>query len=223
MAPMRSRRKAPRRSYKSKYVAKRVFESPELVAEIANWLVKDLASRSNDGLYQSHLAEPMWPYLKINEVWRTGVNRLSWKSPICFRLNEIFENVSLTRRQQYADHVQNALLVTVSDNKIRASDSALRGVNFPKLRRLSLHIAATNEHFSTIYDTFIDGIHIPCIQGESVTILSINNCCNRCQFGKSTFHRGKRYLYGLPDEWERLFKRISVTQSYEYMIAKLLI
>ncbi|KAJ6148121.1 hypothetical protein N7497_010103 [Penicillium chrysogenum] len=219
--------------------AERVFNIPELVSEIVHWQVQGLGdfayekSRDIGGKkqwvmptkfrrwtygrgtkrepYMEDQAGYLWQFAALNRAWYTEVihRQRIWKNtmgamntPAVSRsLDVIFAKVPAHFRQQYADHVELASLVTVDAGDARAADAALRDVRFPKLRVLKLCVRGSSR--DSDIRTLMDGAHIPCIQGESVTVLSI------CSHGGRE-PEWRWPLHGLPEDWAKLFRRISV-------------
>ncbi|KAJ5877763.1 hypothetical protein N7455_001228 [Penicillium solitum] len=219
--------------------AERVFNIPELVSEIVHWQVQGLddfiyeKSRGIGGKkqwvrptkyrpwkmglgtkrepYVEDQAGYLWQFASLNRAWYTEIiqRQRTWKNtmgamdtPAVPRsLDVIFAKVPTQFRQQYADHVELTSLVTVDAGDARDADAALRDVRFPKLRVLKLCLRGSSR--DSDIRTLMDGAHIPHIQGESVTVLSISS------------YGGKEPewwwpLYGLPEDWAKLFRRISV-------------
>ncbi|KAJ6139317.1 hypothetical protein N7471_005803, partial [Penicillium samsonianum] len=219
--------------------AERVFNIPELVSEIVHWQVQGLDEfvyeksrgigvkkqwvrptkfrRWTMGLgtkrepYVEDQAGYLWPFASLNRAWYTEIihRQQTWKNtmgamdtPAVPRsLDLIFAKVPAQFRQQYADHVELASLVTVNAGDARAADAALRDVRFPKLRVLKLCVRGSSR--DSDIRTLMDGVHIPRIQGESVTVLSISSYGGREPEWRWPLH-------GLPEDWAKLFRRISV-------------
>lgn len=225
--------------------AERVFNIPELVSEIVHWQVQGLddfiyeKSRGIGGKkkwmrptkyrpwqfgvgtkrdpYVEDQAGYLWQFASLNRAWYTEITQRqrTWKNtmgamntPAVSRsLDVIFAKVPTQFRQQYADHVELASLVTVDAGDARAADAALRDVRFPKLRVHKLCLRGSSR--DSDIRTLMDGAHIPRIQGESVTVLSISS-----YGGKEPEWRWP--LHGLPEDWAKLFRRISVCFCHSY-------
>lgn len=167
--------------------------------------------------YMEDQAGYLWQFAALNRAWYTEVihRQRIWKNtmgamntPAVSRsLDVIFAKVPAHFRQQYADHVELASLVTVDAGDARAADAALRDVRFPKLRVLKLCVRGSSR--DSDIRTLMDGAHIPCIQGESVTVLSI------CSHGGRE-PEWRWPLHGLPEDWAELFRRISVCFCHSY-------
>ncbi|KAJ5943228.1 hypothetical protein N7516_003396 [Penicillium verrucosum] len=222
MAPIRTRRTLrPRwsRGITKRNAAERVFNIPELVSEIVHWQVQGLGDFIYEKMGLGTKREPyvedqagyLWQFASLNRTWYTEViqRQRTWANtmgamdtPAVPRsLDVIFAKVPAQFRQQYADHVERASLVTVDAGDARAADAALRDVRFPKLRVLKLCLRGSSR--DSDIRTLMDGAHIPRIQGESVTVLSISS-----DGGKEPEWRWP--LHGLPEDWAKLFRQISV-------------
>ncbi|KAJ5356556.1 hypothetical protein N7517_011165 [Penicillium concentricum] len=222
MPPIRSRRTLrPRwsRGISKGNAAERVFNIPELVSEIVHWQVQGLGgfiyekSRgigrkkqwvrptkfrpwtmglgTKRGSYVEDQAGYLWQCSALNRVWYTQIiqRQRTWKNTmgamdtlaVPRSLDVIFAKVPAQFHQQYADQVELASLVTVDAGDARAAgcsrDSDIRSL--------------------------MDGAHIPRLQGESVTVLSISS------YGGSQ-PEWRWPLHGLPEDWAKLFRRISV-------------
>lgn len=225
--------------------AERVFNIPELVSEIVHWQVQgldDFIYEKSRGIgrkkqwvrptkyrpwkmglgtkrepYVEDQAGYLWQFALLNRAWYTEIiqRQRTWKNtmgamdtPAVPRsLDVIFAKVPAQFRQQYADHVERASLVTVDAGDARAADAALRDVRFPKLRVLKLCLRGSSR--DSDIRTLMDGAHIPRIQGKSVTVLSISS-----YGGKEPEWRWP--LHGLPEDWAKLFRRISVYFCHSY-------
>ncbi|KAJ6184278.1 hypothetical protein N7519_005579 [Penicillium mononematosum] len=214
MAPIRSRRTLRlrwSRGITKRNAAERVFNIPELVSEIVHWQVQGLGdfayekSRASEersiGCGQRSFGDGhMGGIIHRQRTWKNTMGAMN--TPAVSRsLDVIFAKVPAHFRQQYADHVELASLVTVDAGDARAADAALRDVRFPKLRVLKLCVRGSSR--DSDIRTLMDGAHIPRIQGESVTVLSI------CSYGGRE-PEWRWPLHGLPQDRAKLFRRISV-------------
>ena len=228
--------------------AERVFNIPELVSEIVHWQVQGLGdfsyekSRGIGGKkqwvwptkfrrwiygrgtkrepYVEDQAGYLWQFASLNRAWYTEIiqRQRIWENtmgamntPAVSRsLDVIFAKVPAPFRQQYADLVGLASLVTVDAGDARAADAALRDVRFPKLRVLKLCLRGSSR--DSDIRTLMDGAHVPRIQGKSVTVLSITSYGGREPEWRWPLH-------GLPEDWAKLFRQISVRFLHGYFDA----
>ncbi|KAJ5800066.1 uncharacterized protein N7518_002134 [Penicillium psychrosexuale] len=161
--------------------------------------------------YVEDQAGYLYPFATLNRAWYTEIiqRQRTWKNtmgamdtPAVSRsLDVIFAKVPAEFRQQYADHVELAELATGDAGDAHVADAALRDVRFPKLRVLKLCVRGSSR--DSDIRTLMDGLHIPRIQGESVTVLSLSS------YGGSE-PEWRWPLHGLPEDWAKLFRRILV-------------
>ena len=225
--------------------AQRIFNIQEIVSEVVQWQVQGLdgfsweMSRGIGGKkqwvwpakfrpweiglgtkrepYMEDQAVYLYPFASLNRAWYTEIIQCqkTWKNTmgamdmpaVSSSLDVIFAKVPAEFCQQYADHVELASLVTINAGDARAADAALRDIHFPKLRVLKLFVQGSSRNSDI--QTLIDGLHIPCIQGESVTVLSLSS------YGGNE-PEWRWPLHGLPEDWAKLFRRISVCACHSY-------
>ena|ERR1700761_879091 len=73
----------------------------------------------------------------------------------------LFAIIEPARRQSYANFVETAFIITVSEGSLRKCDDALRGIAFPKQKLLRMYPRCGQ-------------IYVPVIENHRLTILDID-------------------------------------------------
>ena len=128
---------------------------------------KDGTRRSygRDGvLLRCALVSHLWFDEALPYLWRTSRQWFSIGDWYSGSLPALFAKMTPSRRQLYANLVEDCLLVTVSHESTTAgeADEAFRGVHFPKLQSITMMLPGYGSK------------HVPLINSPNVTMLELD-------------------------------------------------
>ncbi|KAJ5960989.1 uncharacterized protein N7479_008139 [Penicillium vulpinum] len=166
--------------------AHRALALPEIVGEILFWVERDTR---NTRIW--HLGRCLLNCALVNKTWCHEAIRILWSDMEVHgkSLNEIMIPISPDRRQNYANLVKKAAVLTYSEATEKIVQPALENVIFPQLH--TLHLLLVFRDLSTEECIRTLNLNIP-----NLRTLHIN------------YWIAPMFLY--PDQWDYLTERISV-------------